>query len=238
MSTTLLARATAATHPGTVRARNEDAMLSRDELGLWAVADGAGGHGAGDVASNAVIEALADMPAGLSAAEILAQLRLRIGAVHGSLQSRSAAEGRARPMATTVAVLIIRNGHYAALWAGDSRVYVLRGGTLLRVTRDHSLVQEMVDAGQITDEEAERHPQANVITRAVGVEGVLDLDKATGRATPGDRFLLCSDGVFKALPEHAVEAMLRSGGSAEALIAAAVAAGARDNVTAIIVGVG
>ncbi|WP_376087162.1 PP2C family protein-serine/threonine phosphatase [Roseomonas sp. CCTCC AB2023176] len=235
MSAVVLAQATAATHPGVVRARNEDALLSRDELGLWAVADGAGGHGSGEVASGAVIEALSDVPAGLSAAEVLAQVRLRIGAVHGTLQARSAAEGRPRPMATTVALLVLRGGHYAALWAGDSRVYLLRGGRLLRVTRDHSLVQEMVEAGEITAEEAEAHPQANVITRAVGVEGVLDLEKATGRAAAGDRFLLCSDGLFKALPETAVEAMLRDGAPAETLIAAALAAQARDNVTAIVV---
>lgn len=238
MSATLAARARAATHVGTVRTRNEDAMLSRDDLGLWAVADGAGGHGAGDVASRAVIEALEDMPAGLSAAEILAQLRLRTGAVHAALATRSAAEGRARPMATTVVMLILRNGHYAALWAGDSRAYLFRPPALLRVTRDHSLVQEMVEAGQLTEEEAEHHPQANVITRAVGVEGELELEKATGRAVPGDRFLLCSDGLFKALPETEVEGMLREGADADALIAAAVANGARDNVTAIVVSVG
>lgn len=235
MTGVLTQRATAATHVGTVRKRNEDAMLARDELGLWAVADGAGGHGAGDVASRAVIAALEDMPAGLSAAEILAQLRLRIGAVNGALLARSNAEGRARPMATTVVMLVLRNGHYAALWAGDSRAYVLRAGALLRVTRDHSLVQEMVEAGQLTEEEAEHHPQSNVITRAVGVEDALDLEKATGPVARGDRFLLCSDGLFKALPETGVGAMLRDGADAESLIAAAVARGARDNVTAVIV---
>jgi protein phosphatase/serine/threonine-protein phosphatase Stp1 len=225
----------AATHRGTVRAGNEDAMLDRASLGLWAVADGAGGHGAGEVASQAVVEALADIPNGLSAAEILAQLRLRLAAVHAGLQARSAAEGRSRPMATTVVLLVLRSEHFAALWVGDSRAYLFRNGVLARVTRDHSLVQDMVDSGSLSEEEAERHPQANVITRAVGADGPLELDKATGRAAAGDVFLLCSDGLFKAMDEPEIAARLLGGASAEALVEAAVAQGARDNVTAILV---
>jgi protein phosphatase/serine/threonine-protein phosphatase Stp1 len=225
----------AATHRGSVRPGNEDAMLSNDPLGLWIVADGAGGHGAGEVASRAVVEALADLPPTLSAAEVLAQLRLRLAAVHGSLQARSEAEGRARPMATTVVALMLRGEHYAVLWAGDSRAYLLRGGTLLRVTRDHSLVQEMVDAGVVTEAEAENHAQANVITRAIGADGPLELEKAMGRVFPGDLFLLCSDGLFKAMDESQIAARLLGGISAPALVEAAVAMGARDNVTAILV---
>jgi protein phosphatase/serine/threonine-protein phosphatase Stp1 len=224
-----------ATDVGAVRTRNEDSLVCRDDAGLWAVADGAGGHGAGDVASQAVAEALSGLPRQLSASELLAQVRLRLTAVHAELQQRAAAAGPARILASTVAVLLARGGHFAALWAGDSRIYLLRGGVLKRVTRDHSVVQEMVDAGTLTEAEAESHPQANVITRAIGARGELQLDKLSDRILPGDAFLLCSDGLFKALPEELIGERLRSGAGAADLVAEAVASGARDNVTAVVV---
>ena len=236
MSTTLSSEVS--THPGTVRPRNEDNYVDRPDIGLWAVADGAGGHGAGDVASAAVAEALRDLPAGLSAAEMLAQVRLRMTAVNTDLQARAAAAGPGRIMATTVVALLARGGHYACLWAGDSRAYLLRGGALARVTRDHSVVQEMVEAGLIDDGDAESHPQANVITRAVGAAGELELDKVSSRIAPGDVFLLCSDGLFKALAESEIAALLAGGGGPDALIEAALANAARDNVTALVVRAG
>jgi len=223
----------AATHPGAVRKRNEDNLVSRPDLGLFAVADGAGGHGAGDVASQSIAEALESIPPGLSAAEILAQVRLRLAGVHTALQTRM--EGSGGISASTVVILLLRGGHYAALWAGDSRIYLLRDGVLARVTHDHSLVQELVDAGNLTEEEAERHPQANVITRAVGGHGALELDKAHGRLMPGDRFLLCSDGLFKELPERQIAALLADRMPAEEIVRIAVDAGGRDNVTVVTV---
>jgi protein phosphatase/serine/threonine-protein phosphatase Stp1 len=225
----------ACTHPGAIRPRNEDRVVARPEIGLWAVADGAGGHGAGDVASSALEEALAGIPPGLTAAELLAQVRLRVQAVHGALQARAAEQGAGRLIASTLVVLLVRATHFAALWAGDSRAYLLRGGALHRVTHDHSLVQEMVDAGTLAPEDAEAHPNANIITRAVGQEGELVLDKVAERLHPGDLFLLCSDGVFKELSEPAIAELLREGAGAEALVEAAVRAGGRDNVSAVVV---
>jgi protein phosphatase/serine/threonine-protein phosphatase Stp1 len=225
----------ACTHTGAVRPRNEDQVLARPEIGLWAVADGAGGHGAGDVASGALHAALAGIPPGLTAAEMLAQVRLRVGAVHSDLQARAAALGAGRVIASTLVVLLARAQHFAALWAGDSRAYLLRGGALHRVTHDHSLVQEMVDAGTLAPEEAEAHPHANIITRAVGQEGELELDKVADRLHAGDSFLLCSDGLFKELSEPAILALLRDGANAPTLVEAAVRAGGRDNVSAVVV---
>ncbi|HYZ34061.1 MAG TPA: protein phosphatase 2C domain-containing protein [Crenalkalicoccus sp.] len=225
----------AATHAGAVRTRNEDSLVHRPDLGLWAVADGAGGHGAGDVASQAVAAALDAIPPGLAAAEILAQVRLRLTAVHHELQQRAAEAGPERVIATTVVVLLARHGHFACLWAGDSRAYLLRGGTLQRITHDHSLVQEMVDQGALSEAEAESHPQANVILRAIGAAGALELDKVSGRLAAGDRLMLCSDGLFKSLPEAEIAEMLTGGRDAAALVEAAVARGARDNVSAITV---
>ncbi len=224
----------AATHPGAVRKRNEDSLVHRPDLGLWAVADGAGGHGAGDVASQAVAAALDAIPPGLSAAEILAQARLRLAGVHAELQAQAAMLGEGRIIATTVVLLLARHGHFACLWAGDSRAYLLRAGILQRVTRDHSLVQEMVDQGTLTEAEAEAHPQANVILRAVGATGELVLDKVSGRIAPGDMLLLCSDGLFKAMPEEELAGLLLQGATAAVIIDAAVARGARDNVSVIL----
>lgn len=222
-----------ATHPGAVRKRNEDSILHRPEIGLWAVADGAGGHGAGDVASQAVAAALGAVPAGLSAAELLAEVRLSLAAAHADLQRQAAAAGDNRIIATTVVALMARHGHFACLWAGDSRAYLLRGGLLQRVTRDHSLVQEMVDQGALTEEEAESHPQANVILRAVGASGELVLDKVSGRLAAGDRLMLCSDGLFKTVAEAEIAAMLAEAAEATTLVDLAVARGARDNVSAV-----
>ena len=225
----------AATHPGAVRPRNEDQVVSRPEIGLWAVADGAGGHGGGEQASAAIAAALESIPPGLTAAEMLAQVRLRIGGVHAALQSRAAARGPDAIMASTLVVLLLRGGHFAALWAGDSRLYLWRGGAMHRVTRDHSLVQEMVEAGQLREDEAELHPQANVITRAVGQPGAMALDKVADRVLPGDCFLLCSDGLFKALEEGSIAAMLASGAEAPDFITAALDRRARDNVSVALV---
>lgn len=227
----------AVTHRGTVRSKNEDAYVERSDIGLWAVADGAGGHGAGDVASAAVAEALGTLPAGLSAAEVLAQVRLRLTAVHEDLRQRAAASTQGLIPATTVVVLLVRDDHFACLWAGDSRAYLLRDGALCQLTEDHSLLQELVKASLVKPEDAEHHPQANVITRAVGGHDDLALDKVAGRLMPGDRILLCSDGLFKAIPESAIAQVLAAGGGASELLQQSLQAGARDNVTALVVSV-
>lgn len=224
---------TAMTHQGAVRSRNEDALVERPDLGLWAVADGAGGHGAGDVASAEVAKALQNIPPGLNAAELLAQLRLRLAAVHQHLHELAAERGPGQMIATTVVAMLTRGGHFACLWAGDSRAYRLRQGVLQRITRDHSLVQELIDQGTLDEAEAESHPQGNVITRAVGATGELALDKVTGDLGPGDHFLLCSDGLYRTLDEPTIAALLVRPDAAAALVQLAVERGARDNVTAV-----
>jgi serine/threonine-protein phosphatase Stp1 len=231
-------RCSSVSHAGAVRTRNEDNFVSRPDLGLWAVADGAGGHQAGDVASRTVAEALQAVPNGLGAAQILAEVRLRIGAVHEELIAEADRRGPGAMLATTVVVLIARHDHYACLWAGDSRAYLLRGRQFAQVTHDHSLVQELLDSGEISAAEAAVHPMSNVITRAVGARGgAFALDKMTDRLRVGDRFLLCSDGLFKTVPEPELAASMSgdAGAGAEQLLAAALARHADDNVTAITV---
>jgi protein phosphatase/serine/threonine-protein phosphatase Stp1 len=223
----------ATTHPGNVRKYNEDALLDRPDLGLWAVADGAGGHARGDVASRMAIETLDSIPPNLGAAEMLVEVRQRIAETHSALQTMQDGHDIS---ATTIVVLIARDAHYACLWAGDSRAYLLRGDELTQLTRDHSLVQELVDESIISPEEAEGHPNSNIITRAVGAEGDVELDKVSDRLQAGDRFLLCSDGLCKELPATDLAELLavrppRS--PTEHLVQAALLHPARDNITAV-----
>ncbi len=141
MAASDLLTSSGATHPGTVRERNEDSLLLRDDLGLWAVADGAGGHGAGDVASQEAVRALDGIPPGLTASEILVQVRVRLQAVHRMLRARAEEEkGPGAVMATTVVVLLARGGHVACLWAGDSRAYRLRDRIVARLPRHPGFV--------------------------------------------------------------------------------------------------
>ena len=231
-------RSWAVSHPGAVRDHNEDAFVDRPDIGLWAVADGAGGHKSGELASAMIKQALERIPAGLSGSDMVAKVRAAIADTHDALLQEAARRGPQIMIASTVAVLLAHGDHYACLWAGDSRIYLLRDGELLQLTRDHSLVQEMVDAGVVRPEDAEHHPRANVITRAIGADGDdLELEKLTDRIIAGDRFLLCSDGLFKALHALDVAALLDplEPLPADALVEAAVRAHATDNVTAVAV---
>jgi len=231
-------RSAGRTDPGAKRTHNEDTFVDRANAGLWAVADGAGGHEAGEVASGMIRDALLAIPDGLPAGRMLGEVRQRIALVHETLLEAGAARNNAT-IASTLVVLILRGDHFACLWAGDSRLYRLRAGTLEQVSRDHSLVQELVDAGAVRPEDAESHPRANVITRAVGAgEEELEIDKTTDRVLPGDRFLLCSDGLSKCLPASEIAVLLGLPDIAQVpdmLIAAALARQATDNVTAVVV---
>lgn len=226
-----------ASHRGAVRSRNEDRFVNRPDLGLWAVADGAGGHQSGDFAAATVADALSAVPSGLGAAELLAEVRLRIARAHARLRAEAARRGGNAMLATTVVALLARGDHYACLWAGDSRAYLLRESQFVQVTRDHSAVQELLDAGLISPEEASTHPRANVITRAIGADGAeVMLDKITDRLRAGDRFLLCSDGLSKTLAAEEIATLLGDGKTAaHPLIAAALDRKTNDNVTAVTV---
>jgi serine/threonine protein phosphatase PrpC len=231
-------RSWAITHPGAKRKHNEDAYVDRPDLGVWAVADGAGGHEAGEVASGMIAEALEAIPSGLSAPELLAEVRLAIERAHAALREEAMRRGPDVLVASTVVVMLARGEHFACLWAGDSRAYLLRQGQLRQITRDHSLVQELLEAGAIGPDEVMNHPRGNVITRAVGAEMEdFVLDKVSDRLIPGDRFLLCSDGLCKTLSEDELASHLGAvnGTPPQALIAAALAANVSDNVTAVMV---
>jgi protein phosphatase len=225
-------------HRGLVRDANEDAILTDPTGVLWAVADGMGGHGHGDLAADLVIDALARVPHGGTGRALLgAALR----DAHAAVQRRARADGLGAIGATVVALML---GEERATigWAGDSRAYLLRGGRLVTLTRDHSLVQELVDSAVLTAAEADGHPQANVVTRAIGVGDEADPEFAELAVQAGDRILLCSDGLCRVVPEAGIAALLTAAPDPEAacraLIEATLAAGAPDNVSAVVVEIG
>ena len=223
------------TNRGIVREKNEDSILTDPTGTLWAVADGMGGYGNGDVASDIVIDCLAQIPDGVDPGPALVA-RLKEANRLGLEGQRT--PGMGRMGSTVVAVLIARAVAHVA-WAGDSRAYLLRGGHLRPLTRDHSVVQEMVDRGELSPEEAESHPESHMVTRAVGGSEELEVDLVSIPLAVGDRLLLCSDGLTRCVYEHTVEALLRdASGPEEAcqrLLREALDSGAPDNVSAITV---
>lgn len=227
----------AVSHVGKVRRVNEDSCLDRGDIGLWAVADGVGGAHAGDRASGLIVEALDKIGPPSTAIGFLTQVRDSLHAVNQLLRLEAETLG-GKTIASTVVVLLFFGQHYACAWAGDSRLYLLRNGRLRQISRDHSEVQELVDAGEISAEEARYHPRGNLITRAVGAHDELVLEMVQDQLRPDDVFLLCSDGLTKPVDEADIERLMigRSPEQAtRALIDAALVGGAPDNVTAVAV---
>lgn len=226
------------THPGLVRDSNEDAVLpeldgnAEGEL-LVAVADGMGGHAAGEIASAIAVEIVAKSDA--SAAE-------RVTEANKAVMEDGEARTDHHGMGTTLTVGVFgTDGTLDVGHAGDSRLYLKRREELLQVTSDHSLVAEYLAAGKITLEEAADHPQRNVITRALGIGWELEVDGHTVHLRPGDRILLCSDGLTSMVPDDVISEILTEQPAAQAagwaLIEAANQAGGEDNITVAIVDV-
>ncbi len=236
MSAAFRIASVAATHPGLVRRVNEDRHCERTADGLWVVADGMGGHAFGDWAANAVVQALDSVavPPDFDAA-----VQAVADGIHSANRRIWAeAQRRGQQMGSTVVVLLVQGDRFAALWVGDSRAYLLRDAMLVPLTRDHSQVQEMVDRGLIAPEEAANHPRGHVLARAIGVGARIAVDVVADIVEAGDRFLLCSDGLSGQVPDAGLATIMAAPGQSvaiEALIARALAAGAPDNVTAILV---
>ncbi|HEX3863459.1 MAG TPA: protein phosphatase 2C domain-containing protein [Stellaceae bacterium] len=223
----------ALTHTGLVRRRNEDAVLDRPERGLWAVADGMGGHEEGDYASACIAAALDGLELPHSFDEFVAAVEQCLHAVDGELRMRASRLGPYAVIASTVVVLLAAECEVVAIWAGDSRLYRWRAGEFRQVTTDHSQVQEMVEAGLLSAEEARTHPYSHIVTRAIGI-GPIELGMIRIQFAAGDRFLLCSDGLTNIVSDNEIAAAIAAGAprpAAEQLRDLVLARGAPDNVT-------
>jgi serine/threonine protein phosphatase Stp1 len=231
-------RSAVRTHIGMVRQRNEDSVLDRAEIGLWAVADGAGGHERGDYASARIVEALAAIDAAYSGARLVQEVRASLDRVNNELRAKATMLGPNALICTTVVALLIDAGEARVLWAGDSRLYLMRAGRLRQLTRDQSYVQDLVDRGEITREEAAGHPLSNIVTNLVGGSDELILEERNERLETGDLLLLCSDGLSGSVNDAEIAEVLGAYGvstAADRLIERALAQGARDNVSVVVV---
>ncbi|MCL6741052.1 protein phosphatase 2C domain-containing protein [Sphingomonas sp. RB56-2] len=221
---------------GLRRKINEDSMIALTDRGLWAVADGMGGHEAGDVASGKVVEALGQLHTDTSLDVLVEQAISSLQNVNRQLIALAEAGGR-RTIGTTVVGLAISDGLFCCFWAGDSRAYRVRGGVIEQISRDHSVVQDLVDAGMLDSAGARDHPNSNLITRAVGVAEDLKVDIVSGEVQSGDLFLLGSDGLTRMVDDDELAAELTSNSlddAADRLIDMVLSRGAPDNVTLII----
>ena len=232
-------RYNAKTHVGLKRKVNEDAVLALPEHDIWVVSDGMGGYEAGDYASRLIADSIAMIPTGLEPTERMHALRDAIQQAHRIIVQEAEDRGRG-VIGATVAALMMADGHYVGLWAGDSRIYRLRDGEIELLTSDHSAVAELVVSGQMTWDEAEQHPHSNAITRAVGVGPELELDKVHGEIRAGDRFLLCSDGLTKYATFNILKNSLRRfpiETVSDELLHIALTGGGADNISVIVVDV-
>jgi serine/threonine-protein phosphatase Stp1 len=226
------------THVGRRRKLNEDAVLNLQEHGLWAIADGMGGHDAGEVASALVIGTLAELGPASSFENLVGKAMGALDTVNSQLLQMGDSGPKQRIIGSTVVGLIADDTQYECFWAGDSRGYRVRNGEIVQLTKDHSMVQLLIEAGMLEPAEAESHPNANVITRAVGVADVLEVDSVRGALKGGDIFLLASDGLTRLISEAELLAELSRGSpeaSADVLLDTALERGAPDNVSFVIV---
>jgi protein phosphatase/serine/threonine-protein phosphatase Stp1 len=229
-------RYSAKTHVGLKRRVNEDAILVLPEEKIWVVSDGMGGHEAGDMASALVVDSIALLPDGMDPSAKMKALRDALAGAHARIVAE--AESRDTTIGATVVALVLSDGHFLALWAGDSRLYRLRGGSIEMLTTDHSVVAALVKSGQMSWDEAELHPQSNQITRAVGVGDELELEKVHGEVVPGDRYLLCSDGLSKYMTFDELKRAMQGAPIetvSEKLVQIALDGGGADNISVIVV---
>ncbi len=228
------------THPGNVRKVNEDSVLQSSK-NLWAVADGMGGYAAGDVASRLVIDSLTKVDGvELENVDLIGYIEDVLQQVNQKLVFEMTVGIGSEIMGSTVVVAACHNHQCTCLWAGDSRLYVQRQGELYQISKDHSVVQDMIDDGVLSAEQADNHPQSHVITRAVGVHEELDLSKVTFDLQPDDVLMLCSDGLYNEVDAETIRNLLSDQSldcelKAQALLGAALDTDARDNISVSVI---
>jgi len=222
---------------GMIRQLNEDACLERPDVGLWVVADGMGGHTAGDLASGMIVDALRDLQPTERLADTIDEVEQRLLGVNTTLRTIAATQDT-QTIGSTVAALIAHGGLGVCAWAGDSRVYRWRDGDIDQLTQDHALVEELVERGVLSREQAASHPQGNLVTRAVGAAEELCLDLEIVDLRDGDVFVLCSDGLDKELSAQEIAEVVgreNERSISDTLVDIALSRGCRDNITVITV---
>ncbi|MDA7746888.1 protein phosphatase 2C domain-containing protein [Psychromonas sp.] len=227
-----------ATDVGTVRPLNEDAFLVQPEIGLWTVADGMGGHDGGSVASQMIVDELKKLTTKINLDSFIKDIEDAVLAVNQYLLNYSKTSLNGRTIGSTFVSLLIKGNIGVCLWAGDSRLYRLRHDKLIMISHDHSHVAELVKEGLISEEEAATHPESNVITRAVGTSERLDIDIELFDVNVGDQFLLCSDGLYNAVPQSEIISAMNGDDlevSVQQLIENALQNKATDNISVILV---
>lgn len=226
----------ATTHPGLKRGHNEDCYEADPDLGLWLVADGVGGHSFGEVASDIVKTTVSrSVAAGQS-------LLNAVSDAHSEVLKEMRQREENLGMGSTVVAFQLKDRHYEVAWVGDSRAYLWDGEELIRLTRDHTHVYDLVDRGILSIADAATHPERHVLTQSIGVFEDMELQpgSAEGELSEGQQILLCSDGLTDELTDTAIARQLRRNGNTQAqvdaLLGAALAAGGRDNVTVVVIG--
>lgn len=226
------------TDTGKLRRVNEDAYLNLDNIGLWIVADGMGGHAKGDIASRLIVDSFKGVAKPQSADAFAELVRDRLSLANERMRDQLPGLQPGEIMGSTVVAFLVYKREWRCLWAGDSRAYLMRDGRLTQITRDHSVAQEMVERGEIRQEQAAYHPFANRITRAIGTQNELLLDEYRSHLRDGDTVLLCSDGLNKEVDDEEVEEILAQYDCDDAsreLVDLTLERGARDNVTVAVI---
>ena len=227
----------ALSHVGLVRELNEDSCLELPQKGLWAVADGMGGHSLGDFASYLVVDNLNQIDTPDRIGKFVNAVRQKLQEVNRRLREEADVRDVSL-IGSTVVVLLTCERSCGYLWAGDSRLYLFRNGSLKQLTRDHNQVEELRARGALPPEDSTDFPSRNMITRAVGAMDTLDLDEKTMKVEDGDMFLLCSDGLSNEVSDRDICSALLPGNcrqAAESLLAIALKQGGRDNISVVVV---
>lgn len=226
------------TDVGTRRTINEDSVLELPIQGLWVVADGMGGHSAGDFASQLITSRLRQVDIRNRAiADVVDEIEQHLHDLNDIMQQH-ARDKQVNVVGSTVVILILTEQVGVCLWAGDSRLYQLRNNEIHCLSRDHSLVQAMVDRGEISARQAKKHPSRNVITRAIGADHTVFLDCRVFQPLAGDSYVLCSDGLYNEVHEMDILDLvngLTPRDAAESMLSVALEDGADDNVSLVVV---
>jgi serine/threonine protein phosphatase PrpC len=221
------------THVGKIREINEDRLLIQPEVGLWAIADGMGGHSLGDQAAAAVVRSLGAIDLATPDQQSICAALQRANDATLRL-----AEKAGVTCGSTVAGICVSNKDCLVFWVGDSRVYRFRDGNLLRLTRDHSFVQQLTDAGVLTERQARADPRSSIITRALGIAPVFEIDIVWTDVRIGDLFVICSDGLSDMVDDAGIATLISHGNLEEmtdGLVRAALDAGGTDNISVAVI---